>query len=64
MGLSKLDEIHESLVNGHKRQAVELIDEYGTYDFFADYLSYIHSFKGNLYYFTDCVISYFRIKGR
>ena len=64
MKLAKIDEIHESMINGQKRQAVELIDEYGVYDFFEEYLSYINGIHANIGYFTDCVISYFKIKGR
>ena len=64
MKLDRIDEIHESMINGQKRQAVELIDEYGTYDFFEDYLSYINDIHANIAWFTDCVIAYFKIKGR
>lgn len=64
MKLAKIDEIHESMINSQKRQAVELIDEYGVYDFFEEYLSYINSIGANIGFFTDCVISYFKIKGR
>jgi hypothetical protein len=59
--------IHESLVNGQRRQMVEQIDEYGLYDFWDDYKMHLN----NLYdansayeYFTDAVISYHRIKNR
>ena len=61
---SKMCEIHNSLVNGQKRQMVEFIDEYGTFDFFEDYLTFINSNHYNIGYFTDCVVAYHKIKGR
>ena len=33
--------IHESLVNGQRRQMANQIDEYGLYDFWEDYLRYL-----------------------
>lgn len=60
----KIEEIYESVINGQIKQAIEQIDEYGTYDFFADYLRYINEHHLNIGFFTDCVISYFKIKGR
>jgi hypothetical protein len=63
-----INEIHESLVNGQRRQMVEQIDRYGCYDFWDDYNNYlkdIYCERGDRYmYFSDAVISYFRIKGR
>jgi len=32
-----IETIHESLVNGNRAQMVNQIDEYGLYDFWADY---------------------------
>ena len=65
--MSTIEEIHESLVNGQRKQMVEQIDEYGVYDFWADYKTYL----GDLYkpdgqwdYFPDAVISYHHIKNR
>ena len=64
-----IETIHESLVNGNRRQMVKQIDEYGTYDFWSDYRSYLNDLYieeggGKYGYFTDAVISYFRIKGQ
>ena len=63
-----IEEIHESLVNGQRRQMVEQIKKYGEYDFFSDYKNWMweNEFDTIEYcdYFTDCVISYFRIIGR
>lgn len=59
--------IHESLVNGQRRQMVEQIDDYGVYDFWAEYQNYLsdlYDINGAFDYFTDAVRSYFRIKGR
>lgn len=61
-----IETIHNSLVNGQRRQMVKQIDEYGLYSFWADYREYL----GNLYhqsdsafeYFSDACVSYHRIK--
>lgn len=42
--------IHESHVNGQRRQMVNQINEYSLYDFWTDYKN-----------FSDAVISYHRI---
>ena len=59
--------IHESLVNGQRKQMVSQIDEYGG-GFWSDYKDYLYNLYINeiaMYdYFSDAVISYFRIKGR
>lgn len=64
----QIAEIHLSLVNGQRQQMVKQIDEYGLYDFFADYRDYLKSLymkdSSMLHYFTDATISYFRIKNR
>ncbi len=61
-----IEEIHESLINGQRRQMVKQITSYGLYDFFSDYLEYLEEFDNRkvLDYFSDAVISYFRIKYR
>ena len=63
----KLRSIHDSLVNGQRRQAVKYIDQYGLYDFWGDYYSYLVDNLGlddsaAFEYFRDLTISYFRIK--
>ena len=60
-------EIHESLVNGQRRQMVDQIEEYGLYDFWKDYLDYLDeiidpNFGEQLNFFSDAVISYHKIK--
>ena len=64
----QLEQIHESLINGNRRQMVEQIDKYGLYDFWDDYKRYLSDLYINLStvlnYFTDATISYFRIKNR
>ena len=60
----EIEAIHESIVNGQRKQMVEQINEYGLYDFFAHYLSYINEIGANIGFFTDCVISYHRITNR
>ena len=68
MNYEKIIEIHESLVNGQRRQMVNQIDEYGLYDFWKDYLEYLYQRYVQetvvFGYFYDAVISYNRIKNR
>jgi len=62
-----IEEIHESLVNGQRKQMVAQIDEYGLYDFWMDYRNYlsdIHELPKSFEHFSDATISYFRIKNR
>ncbi len=58
--------IHESLVNGQRKQMVKQIDAYGIefWNDFAVYLSYISTGTMHTAYeaFTDTTISYFKIK--
>ena len=62
---TELTEIHESQLNGQRKQMVKQINEYGLYDFFADYHEYLFdtyvSDKARYEYFADLVISYHRI---
>jgi len=63
----KISDIHESLVNGQRRQMVEQIQEYGPADFFAKYDQYLRDHfvaRSALDYYTDATISYFRILER
>ena len=64
----QIETIHESLVNGQRKQMVSQIDEYGLYDFWDDYGNYlIRMYTETLSqfgYFQDAVISYHRIKNR
>ena len=69
MKLDLIEEIHKSLLNGQARQVVSQIDDYGLYDFFADYKEYLedmysHDRCWQWSYFTTCVISYNRLKNR
>lgn len=63
-----LQEIHDNLVNGNRRDAVKQIKIYGLYDFWYDYkvfLSDLYLNESSMYeYFSDMVISYFRITAR
>ena len=59
--------IHKSLVNGQRKQFVDQVDEYGTYDFWSDYSDFLvenHKLMSSFDWFEDAVISYFRVKGR
>jgi len=69
MYAKQIEQIHESLINGQRKQAVNQIDDYGnSYDFWADYKEYLNSLypkhHSRYVYFTDLCISYFRIKNR
>jgi len=64
----ELQYIHESLINGQRRQMVQEIDRYGPSQFFADYIVHLNAkyvtAEARWNYYTDVVVSYFRIKGR
>jgi len=64
----QIEIIHTSLVNGNRQQMVNQIDEYGLYEFWADYRSYLNDLyidlNAHLSYFQDATISYHRIKNR
>jgi hypothetical protein len=68
--IATIETIHESLLNGQRKQMVEQIDEYGTYDFWTDYkkwlidAGYMQDETDGYKYFIDAAISYFRIKNR
>ena len=66
--MDKIEEIHNSLLNGQRRQLVEQIKEYGLYDFFADYQIYLldtyETRQAQFEYFSDVTISFFRIENR
>jgi len=64
----RLETIHESLVNGNRKQMVDQIKDYGLYDFWGDYREYLlelyTSDHSRYAYFADATISYFRITNR
>jgi predicted RNA-binding protein associated with RNAse of E/G family len=64
----QIETIHESLLNGQRRQMVEQIDEYGVTDFHFDYGRYLmdtYEKEGTWFeYYTDVAQSYHRIKNR
>ena len=64
----KVQVIHESMINGQKKQAVALIDEYGQYDFWQAYTRFLYdtyeSIDARYEYFSDATISYHRITNR
>lgn len=62
-----LQEIHNSLENGQRKQMVEQIEEYGLYDFFEDYASFLYNNYTSATafdYLRDAASSYHRIKNR
>lgn len=63
-----IETIHESLVNGQRRQMVDQINKYGLYDFWKDYSNYLKATYieiGSAYqYLEDAVTSYHRITNR
>ena len=58
-----IEEIHNSLVNGQRKQMVRYIDEYGLYDFWEDYKNYlvelfpISSISASNYDYHDSLIT-------
>jgi hypothetical protein len=67
---TKLNTIHSSLVNGQRRQMIAQINEYGLYDFWADYAEFLadqystESKNAEYFWFLDAVTSYHRITNR
>jgi hypothetical protein len=62
-----IEQIHESIVNGQRKQAVKQMEDYGMYDFFEDYAEYLYSMyalTAAFEYLKDASSSYFRIKNR
>jgi hypothetical protein len=70
MKFEQLENIHNNLINGNRRDCVKLIKAYGLYDFWADYKDFLIQTYGSpmdehaMNYFTDMTISYFRITYR
>ena len=68
MSRIEIQEIHESLVNGQRKQMVKQIEEYRLYDFWFDYSVYLDSLylevDAKCNYFVDATISYHRITNR
>jgi len=65
---NKLLQTHHALTNGQGKQAAEMINEYGRYDFFTDYKYFLvgacDALTDRHKYFTDMVTSYFHIMFR
>lgn len=59
---------HEALINGQRIDMTNYIDEYGINEFWSEYKRYLKDtynyLPSEFVYFTDAVLSYFRIKGR
>ena len=62
--METIEEIHNSLLNGQRKQMAAQIKEYGLYDFWADYKAFLDHIGANIGYFQDAVISYHRIENR
>ena len=64
----QLENIHNNLINGNRRDCVKQIKKYGHYDFWSDYFAYLNElyFDKTVIagYFSDMTISYFRITNR
>lgn len=64
----QINAIHESMINGQRKQAVKQMEEYSLYDFFSDYSTYLKalyvSAEAREEYLLDAANSYFRIKNR
>ena len=60
----QLYKIYSSLICGQRKQMTELINEYGLYNFFADFNKYLIEMGIHHDKFVDCVISYHRIMNK
>jgi hypothetical protein len=64
----QINEIHEQMINGNRKNAVKLMQAYSMYDFFNDYanfLSAIYNDKETEYsFFQDAANSYLRITNK
>lgn len=64
----QINQIHESMVNGQRKQAVKQMQEYSLYDFFEDYSNYLKELyddaEAREKYLLDAANSYFRITNR
>ena len=64
----QIEIIHESLVNGQRRQMVSQIEEFGLYDFWPAYRYFLNDLyveiESRFVYFADAVESYFKITQR
>jgi hypothetical protein len=63
-----INDIHDSLLNGQRRQMADQIEEYGLYNFFTDYAVWLDETCGEIYtrykYFVDATDSYHKIKNK
>lgn len=57
--LKRVMYIHESLLNGQKLQCYELIELYGTDEFWSDYRDYLNEYGLSTLHFIDMTIAYF-----
>lgn len=66
--LQLINEIHQSLENGQRKQAVKQMQEYSMYDFFADYNTFLTANYEDSETIKDFILdaanSYFRITNR
>jgi hypothetical protein len=66
--MTSLKEIHESLINGQRRQMADKIDQYGLYDVWDDLNRYVSELYAvptmAMAAYVDIVISYHRIRNR
>ena len=56
--------IHESQINGQRKQMADQINEYGIYNFWSDYKDFLvlmYSHENRFKFYTDAVISYTRL---
>ena len=66
--LQQINEIHQSMENGQRKQAVEQMKAYSMYDFFADYNTFLtanyEDVETTKNFILDAANSYFRITNR
>jgi len=63
-----IEQIHESMMNGQGRQAVEQMNQFGVYDFAEAYLEYLHTLDMDdgrvCHWFSKAIITRDRIISR
>lgn len=62
-----IEQIHESLVNGQRKQMVKQINAYEPAQFWPDYINYLnelYSMETAYGFLKDAIVSYSRITGR
>ena len=64
VNFEEIESLHLSMINGQKKAAVEMMQEYGMYDFFADYSRMLYSdycMASAFNYLADAINTYMKL---